>query len=228
MQARRKTLVALAPVALALVALSCEPGVSQGLHPHRLHHNRLRFLYHPPQTTQPVNPFPGIPQNRQLSLPPPSPDIPTPYPEGNYPGFAPSFPEGMAITVTKILNDEPGSSDKPDSEPINRPKQAAERLATCWRPPIPDRGDSVEVTLRFSFTRTGNVRSAPRVTYIKAGQGAAADQKSAADNVRTSILAALKACTPLHFTRSMAESAPGYPLSVRFIGRRDEQTGSRH
>ena len=56
----------------------------------------------------------------------------------------------------------------------------------------------------------------PRITYLKPGQGASAEE------VRDSILAALKACTPLHFSASMAASMPGYPLSVRFIGRRGE------
>jgi hypothetical protein len=224
MQARRKTLLALV---LAVTAMACEPALSQ-VHPHHLHHGRLWFLYHPPQSAPLANPFPDIPHDRYPLLPQPPPDSPVPYPEKNHPSVAPSFSEGMSITVTKILNDNSGPDDKRQSGPIDRPKQAAEQLATCWRPPVPERDDTVEVTLRFAFDKSGNVLAPARITYLKAGRGTAADQKSAAEDVRKSIFAALKACTPLHFTRSMAASAPGYPLSVRFIGRRETQTESRH
>jgi hypothetical protein len=43
------------------------------------------------------------------------------------------------------------------------------------------------------------------------------------DVVRASILDAVKACTPLHFSPAMAANIPGEPLSVRFIGRREEE-----
>jgi hypothetical protein len=56
----------------------------------------------------------------------------------------------------------------------------------------------------------------PRITYVKPGQGASAAE------VRESILAAFKACTPLPLSASMAASMPGYPLTVRFIVRRGD------
>jgi hypothetical protein len=38
--------------------------------------------------------------------------------------------------------------------------------------------------------------------------------------VRDALLAAIRDCAPLRFTRSMAASAPGYPRPGRVIGRR--------
>ncbi len=101
--------------------------------------------------------------------------------------------------------------------------QAAAQLAACWSPPLPPEGETVEATIRFSFNSRGTIiGGAPRVTFIKASAGQSGEQ------VRDSILAAVRDCTPLRFSASMAESAPGYPLSIRFIGRRpDENQGPK-
>jgi hypothetical protein len=120
------------------------------------------------------------------------------------------------MTIDKTLSDKIDDHAPQASRPILLPRQAAQQLAACWAPPVPERGDTVEVTLRFGFNSRGSVLWPPRITYLKPGQGASAEE------VRDSILAALKACTPLHFSASMAASMPGYPLSVRFIGRRGD------
>ena len=144
------------------------------------------------------------------------------------------------ITVTKILSDRPeadsepspaqgategatqgSTQDKTQDKAIDRPRQAAEKLASCWLPPLPARGETVEISIRFAFNRQGNVQGAPRITYVKAGQG------SSADAVRQSIAEAIKTCTPLHFAASMAASMPGYPLSVRFIGQRPQKVDDK-
>ena len=184
-------------------------------HPHR-HLPRGLFLLLPPETIHQNEYFPG-------SLGPPEltpPTIPSPGPSA--PSLPPTLPEGMAITVNKTLSakqetENQPTRDRPSAPTISRPKQAAEQLATCWRPPLPERGDTVEATLRFGFDKKGDVLWPPHVTYVKAAQG------TSAQDVRASILAAFKACTPLKFTDSMAASMPGYPLAVRFIGRREDE-----
>jgi hypothetical protein len=124
------------------------------------------------------------------------------------------LPQGMMITVRKLLRE--GEDGGAKSSPlIERPIQAAAQLAACWSPPLPRQGETVEATIRFSFNRRGTViGGAPRVTYVKAGAGQSAEE------VRASILAAVRDCTPLRFSASMADSAPGYPLSIRFVGQR--------
>jgi len=177
---------------------------------------RHRFLL------RPWLPYPGFvtppPAYEQPSLLPPLEPLPEqpPSPGLAYPPEAPSLPEGMAITIDKILPDKTDATRVQVPPTVGVPRQAAQQLAACWSPPVPQRGDTVEVTLRFGFDRSGSVLWPPRITYLKPGQG------MSAGDVRESILAAFKACTPLHFTASMAASMPGYPLSVRFIGRRGE------
>jgi len=130
---------------------------------------------------------------------------------------APSLSQGMAITVRKILRDDADNGGVKPSPLIERPKEAAEHLADCWSPPVPPKGETVEVTIRFAFDGQGGVIGAPRVTYVKPFAGASAEA------VRGSILTAVRDCTPMRFTESMAASAGGYPLAIRFIGQRLER-----
>jgi hypothetical protein len=123
----------------------------------------------------------------------------------------------MVMTITKILSDKPGNDPNHPAPSIARPRQAADQLAACWSPPVPPRGDTVEITVRFGFDKSGSVIGAPRVTYVKPAPGISDEQ------VRNSLEAAIKACTPMHFTAAMAAAIPGYPLSVRFIGRRSDE-----
>lgn len=117
------------------------------------------------------------------------------------------------MTATKILHEDRDKDDARSTAAIGRPRQAVDQLAACWSPPLPPKGQTVEITMRFSFNGQGEVVGSPRITYVKA-------TGSSADAVRASLLQAIKTCSPLNFTKSMAASAPGYPLSVRFIGRR--------
>ena len=201
---------------LAALALACSPVVARhGFHPHR-----------PPRFPIPFSPTPVQPPEIFVPQGPVSqPPTPMSLPPLNYGGASPPLPGGMVITITKILSEAPKTHPKSDDAPakstISRPRQAAERLAACWSPPIPPHGDTVEITIRFGFDSSGLVRGSPRITYVKAAPGMSDAQ------VRESIAAAIKACTPLHFTAAMAAAAPGYPMAVRFIGRRADENGTQ-
>jgi len=171
-------------------------------------------VYYPPPAPpfQPQIPPPAPPPVIELPAPPPK-ARPTPRPTVRPPRGHSYFPGGMTMTATKILHEDRDKDEAPSKASIGRPRQAADQLAACWSPPLPPRGETVEITIRFSFNGQGGVVGAPRITYVKpAGHGA--------DAVRASILEAIKTCSPMNFSKSMAASAPGYPVTVRFIGRR--------
>jgi hypothetical protein len=201
-------------IALAALALACGPALARhGFRPHR----SLRI---PPQLLVPnVQPF--VPEIFVPEGPVSQPPEPMSLPPLDYGGASPPLPGGMVMTITKILSEDakrsPQADDASTLPKIERPRQAAEQLAACWSPPVPARGDTVEITIRFGFDKSGMVQGSPRITYVKAARGMADEA------VRDSIAAAIKACTPLHFTAAMAAAIPGYPLSVRFIGRRTDE-----
>ncbi|MGA7329362.1 MAG: hypothetical protein WBX25_33985 [Rhodomicrobium sp.] len=99
---------------------------------------------------------------------------------------------------------EAGSS----SQPINSPREIGGRIAGRWTPPRTV--EMLEVTVRLSFSRTGAVIGEPRVTYIKAP-----DEGGLKEKIKTSVLAAIKACTPLPFTPSLGAAIAGHMLSIR-------------
>jgi hypothetical protein len=90
---------------------------------------------------------------------------------------------------------------------LSRARQVGEHLAACWRPPA----DGVEVTVRVSFNRAGEVIGERRVTYVKAADGA-----GRAEIVR-SVDQAFARCLPLRFTRDLGSAIAGRPFALRFI-----------
>ncbi|MCW2315877.1 hypothetical protein M2322_001421 [Rhodoblastus acidophilus] len=185
----------------------------------------------PPRPFYP-QPYPGY--QPQIPPPPPPPRIeiprapapsrPTPPPvispslggRGGGGGGGGILPGGMTMTAIKLLHEDRDRDAAPSKAAIDRPRQAADQLAACWSPPPPPPGETVEITMRFSFNRHGGIVGSPRITYVKAP---GADPEA----VRESLRAAIKTCSPLRFSKSMAASAPGYPISIRFIGRRAER-----
>lgn len=95
--------------------------------------------------------------------------------------------------------------------PINLPNQIGERLARCWQAPHTDPPQIIEVTVRLSFSRTGAVIGEPRVVYVRAAADAGLKEK-----VANSVVAAIKACTPLPFTPSLGAAIAGRVLAIRF------------
>jgi len=169
----------------------------------------------PYTTPPPAAPFqPQIlppPPPPRIEIPPPPPPLaPTPRPTVRPPRAPTYFPGGMTMTATRRLHEDRDRNEARSTALIGRPRQAVDQLATCWSPPLPPKGETVEITIRFSFNGRGEVIS-PRVTYIK---------PTGSEAVRASLMEAIKTCSPLNFSKSMAASAPGYPLTVRFIGQR--------
>jgi hypothetical protein len=83
-------------------------------------------------------------------------------------------------------------------------------IAACWRPPH----DEDQVTVRASFTREGAVIGEPRIVFAQSS-GGRADDAALADSMK----AAIRDCTPLHFSARLGSAIAGQVLNIRFIGR---------
>lgn len=94
-------------------------------------------------------------------------------------------------------------------------------LRTCWEPPPKDEArHGMEYTIRFAFRRDGEMIAPPRMTY--ASHDAPAEIR---DRYRDAIDAALKRCTPLHFTDAMGGAVAGRPIALRFVDERTIESG---
>jgi hypothetical protein len=83
-------------------------------------------------------------------------------------------------------------------------------------PPKDEARHGMEYTIRYAFRRDGEMIAAPRMTY--ASHDAPGEVR---DKYRDAIDAALKRCTPLHFTDGMGGAVAGRPIAIRFV---DERT----
>ncbi|HEY5203406.1 MAG TPA: hypothetical protein VIJ63_02245 [Roseiarcus sp.] len=93
---------------------------------------------------------------------------------------------------------------------VKRVHGIATGLAACWRPAH----DDDQVTVRMSFTRDGAVIGEPRIVYVHSSGGAGDDS-----GLAQSMLAAVRHCTPLHFSARLGSAIAGQVLDIRFVGR---------
>ena len=119
-----------------------------------------------------------------------------------------AMPAVMALTFAASAR----AQSEADEPPLNLPGQISSRIVRCWTPPQTDTPQAIEVTVRLSFSRAGAVIGAPRVTFVKAPA-----EQGMRQLVAASILAAVKACTPLKFAPSLGAAIAGQIFAIRFI-----------
>src|SRR5580700_6506623 len=123
--------------------------------------------------------------------------------------------------AAKSGGDQAGSeNDAADDHPLDSIGAMYAALRACWVPPPKDEArHGMEYTIRFAFKRDGKIVTPPRVTY--ASHDAPANVR---DIYRDAVNAALKRCTPLHFTDGMGGAVAGRPIAIRFV---DNRTGDK-
>jgi hypothetical protein len=92
-----------------------------------------------------------------------------------------------------------------------------ERLMGCWQPPALPRGHpGMQITVLFSFTRSGELLGRPRITFET-------PEASEADSIayRTAVMETLQHCTPMPFTGGLGDAVAGRPFRQRFDDRRN-------
>jgi hypothetical protein len=147
------------------------------------------------------------------------------------PYYLPPFGEDLRLTIVSTDDNDPGredaaksSGDQPESENdtaadehgLDSISAMFAALRACWVPPPKDEArHGMEYTIRFAFKRDGEILAPPRVTY--ASHDAPADVR---DIYRDAVNAALKRCTPLHFSDGMGGAVAGRPIAIRFVDNR--------
>ena len=125
--------------------------------------------------------------------------------------------------MTIVSNDENtsqmehGEVAERTSIPSNSIRDMFAALRSCWVPPPKEEArHGMEYTIRFAFKRDGTIIAPPRMTYSSHEVPAATR-----DVYRDAIDAALKRCTPLHFSGGMAGAVAGRPIAIRFVDERN-------
>jgi hypothetical protein len=127
----------------------------------------------------------------------------------------PRFPEAPPYRLALTINSReagPPRAPSPDT-PIDSIEELFAVLRACWEPPARDRArEGVQMSVRFSFKRTGEIFAPPFVTYTTPGTDP--DTRLV---YRRAIDAALERCAPLPFSETFRAAIAGQPISVRYV-----------
>ncbi len=137
-------------------------------------------------------------------------------PEIDYP-----YGENLQLTVeSSPSKDEAPKYQKPDHDLDNIGDLFA-ALRSCWTPPQVDAAkEGMQMTVRFSFKRSGALIGPPRMTFATAGVSA-----EIRDTFFKAINASLDACIPFNFTGGLGGAIAGRPIAVRYVDNRDPDKG---
>ena len=140
-------------------------------------------------------------------------------PEIEYP-----YGENLQLTIESVpSHDEAAKYKKPDHD-LDTIGDLFAALRSCWSPPPAQSAQQgMQMTVRFSFKRTGEMIGPPRMTYATAG--ASADTRA---TYLKAIDASLGACEPLKFTDGLGGALAGRPIAIRYVDNREpsKQSGT--
>ena len=138
-----------------------------------------------------------------------------------FPQYLPPLGEELRLTIVSTDDDPTGRpAGEPDQDRNDREldtiREMFAALRGCWAPPPREEArHGMEYTIRFAFKRDGELIAPPRRTY--SSHDAPVELRLI---YRDAIDAALKRCTPLHFSAGMAGAVAGRPIAIRFVDNR--------
>ena len=133
-------------------------------------------------------------------------------PEIDYP-----YGENLQLTVeTKPTEEDAPKYQKPDHDLDNIGDLFA-ALRSCWTPPQADSAkEGMQMTVRFSFKRSGDLIGPPRLTFATAGV-----PSEVRETYFKAINDSIGACVPLKFTGNLGGALAGRPIAIRYVDNRD-------
>ena len=140
-------------------------------------------------------------------------------PEIDYP-----YGENLQLTVDSVPSREDAAKYQKPNHDLDTIGDLFAALRSCWSPPPADSAhQGMQMTVRFSFKRSGEIIGTPRLTFATAG--VSADTRA---TYLKAIDASLAGCAPLKFTGGLGGALAGRPISIRYVDNRDlgKQSGT--
>ena len=133
-------------------------------------------------------------------------------PEIDYP-----YGQNLQLTIESVPpKDQAARYQKPDHD-LDSIGDLFAALRSCWTPPPADSArEGMQMSVRFSFKRSGDIIAAPRLTFST--KGVPADTRA---TYLKAINASLDACKPLKFTDGLGGALAGRPIAIRYVDNRD-------
>jgi len=127
------------------------------------------------------------------------------------------YGENLQLTIQTVpgRDDEP-KYQKPDHD-LDTIGDLFAELRSCWSPPPPDAArEGMQMTVRFSMKKSGEMIGPPRMTF--ATSDAPADVRQ---TYLKAINASLESCIPMKFTNSLGGALAGRPIAIRYVDNRE-------
>jgi hypothetical protein len=141
------------------------------------------------------------------------------FPDIDYP-----YSENLQVTIqSQPSQHEATRYRKPDHD-LNTIGDLFAALRSCWSPPPAHAArEGMQMSVLFSFRKSGSIIAPPRVTF--ATRGSAADTRN--EYLKT-INASLSGCAPFKFTAGLGGAIAGRPIMVRYVENRglEKQSGA--
>jgi hypothetical protein len=133
-------------------------------------------------------------------------------PEIDYP-----YGENLQLTIETVPpQDQTAKYRKPDHD-LDTIGDLFAALRSCWSPPPAESArEGMQMSVRFSFRRSGEIIAKPRLTFSTSG--IPAETRSL---YLKAINASLEACVPLKFTGGLGGALAGRPIAIRYVDNRD-------
>lgn len=138
-------------------------------------------------------------------------------PEINYP-----IGENLQLTVeSKPPDKDAAKYIKPDHD-LDTLSDLFAALRSCWMPP--PEGDAradMQMSVKLSFKRDGEMIAPPRVTYATGGV-----PSHEREVYQQAVNAALDRCAPLALTKGLGGAIAGRPIMIRYVDNRPLKNAS--
>jgi hypothetical protein len=127
------------------------------------------------------------------------------------------YGENLQLTVESVpAKDDEGKYQRPDHD-LDTIGDLFAELRSCWSPPSPDAAhEGMQMTVRFSMKKSGEMIGPPRMTF--ATSGVPADVRA---TYLKAINSSLDACIPLKFSDGLAGALAGRPIAIRYVDNRE-------
>lgn len=126
------------------------------------------------------------------------------------------FGQDLRLTIQTVPPEaEAAKYQRPDHDLDNIGDLFA-ALRSCWSPPSEEIArEGMQMSVRFSFKRSGEMIASPRVTF--ATSGVPSDTRA---TYLKAITDSLGACLPLKFTAGLGGALAGRPIAIRYVDNR--------
>jgi hypothetical protein len=127
------------------------------------------------------------------------------------------YGENLQLTVETVpWKDDEAKYQRPEHD-LDTIGDLFAELRSCWSPPPPDAAhEGMQMSVRFSFKKSGEMIGPPRVTFATAGV-----PPDTRDTYLKAINTSLNACIPLKFTDGLGGALAGRPIAIRYVDNRD-------